>query len=71
MNKVKDIGNVVWKLVLFLLLPPLTLIIAFEFAKAVYQSGSIMGFLLIIIIGIIAEICEVIKLKEEIEEVFK
>jgi hypothetical protein len=67
-DKIKEIGEVVWKLVLFLLLPPITLIIAIEFGKAAYQAGSIWGLIIIIGLGILAEILEAIKLKEEIEE---
>jgi hypothetical protein len=68
-DKIKETGNLIWKWILFIMLPPLTLIITWEFAKVLYQFGLLWS-LLMVIIGILFEILEVIALFNETKKIF-
>jgi len=67
-DKIKEAGNLIWQWVLLILLPPITLIITVEFAKLLFQFGIIWG-LLMIIVGIVAEIIEILNLINKTKEV--
>ena len=69
-KKIKEIGELVWKWILFLLLPPITLIITIEFAKVFFSLKETFWGIFIILIGVIGEIIEIFKLKKETEDLF-
>jgi len=67
----KKINNALWQVVLFILLPPITLIVMIEFAKVFFNMGESFYGGLIIVVGIVIFVAEgygiYYKLKEAIQ----
>ncbi len=70
-DKIKQIGRIIWEWILFFLLPPITLIIAKAFADVFFNMNEITYGILFIVIGIAAAIGETYLLYKKTVEVFK
>lgn len=68
-DKIREVGKIIWEWVLFILLPPITLILSVEFSKVFFNLKENFWGVFIIVAGVILSILEVMQLVSKTKEV--